>query len=132
MLAADPYSKYRKDVIFSATQEDLTLMLYDGALKFANQAIMAIEKNEIESANNFIIRTQNIIREFQLTLKPEYDVSAMMMKTYDYIHARLVDANIYKDMEQLVEARDMIRELRNTWKEAMKIARQNQPKVALQ
>jgi flagellar protein FliS len=132
MQLTDPYSKYRKDVVFSATPEDLTLMLYDGAVKFANQAIMALEKNEVENVNNYIIRTQNIVREFQLTLKPEYEVSTVMMKAYDYIHARLVDANIYKDMEQLVEARNMIRELRNTWKEAMKIAKQGQPKLAQQ
>jgi flagellar protein FliS len=124
-MSGDPYAKYLKDVVFSATPEDLTLMLYDGALKFCNQGIMAIEGNDTEKAHDMSVRAQNIIRELQLTLKKEYEVSEGLAAMYDYIYRRLIEANITKNAEVLGEARDLIRELRNTWKEAMKLAKQN-------
>jgi flagellar protein FliS len=125
MVANDPYAKYLKDIVFSATPEDLTLMLYDGALKFCNQGIMAIEAGDMQKAHDMAVRAQNIIRELQLTLKQEYEVSRGMAAMYEYIYRRLFEANIAKDAEILGEARDLIREMRNTWKEAMKLAKQS-------
>ena len=42
---------YQRNAIMTATPAELTLMLYDGAIKFCNIGMMAIEKKEIEKAN---------------------------------------------------------------------------------
>ncbi len=126
MAINNPYAKYKSNAINTATPEELTLMLYDGALKFCNQAMVALEKNDYAKTNKLIQRVEDIIREFQLTLKMEYEISHQLNDLYNYIYSCLVKANINKSMETLVEATDLIRDMRDTWKEAMKLAKQQQ------
>lgn len=121
---ANPYDKYKNNSVFTATKEELTLMLYDGALKFCNQAIVAVEAKDYEKANDLIIKVENIIREFQLTLNRDYEISDSLAPMYEYMHRRLIEGNIKKDNAILEEIRDLIREFRDTWKEAMKLSRQ--------
>ncbi len=125
MAVNNPYAKYKTNSINTATPEELTLMLYNGALKFCNQAMAALEDKDYIKANQLIQRVQDIIREFQITLKPEYEISQQLDALYDYIYRRLVSANIRKDISMLTEATDLIRNMRDTWKEAMKLAKQD-------
>ena len=119
----NPYAAIKENAVFTATKEELTLMLYDGALRFCNQAIVALEKKDYGKTNDYLIKVQNIIQEFQLTLDKRYEISAQLDSLYDYIYTRLVEANIKKDMEILEEIREHLRSLRDTWKEAMKLSR---------
>ena len=127
MVAAkkNPYDNYANNKVFSATKEELVLMLYEGGLKFSNQAIMAIEKEDLDKAGELIVRVQNIIREFQVTLDRQYAISHELYNMYDYLYRRLVQANIKKEIEIMHEVRDLIRQMRDTWKEAMIIAKNN-------
>lgn len=128
MTAHNPYDKYRDNIVYTATKEELTLMLYDGALKFCNQAIVALESKDLMKANELIIRIQEIIREFQLTLNRSVQVSKYFDSMYDYMHTRLLEANVKKDKEILAEIRDLIREFRDMWKDAMKLSKQHMAK----
>jgi len=120
----NPYEKIENDAIFTASKEELTLMLYEGALKFMNQAIDAVENKDYQKTNSLIIRVQDILREFQITLDFQYEISNQLNSLYDYMYRRLVEANMSKDVEIMNEIRDMFREFRDTWKEAMSLARQ--------
>jgi len=120
----NPYDKYRSNTVFTSTKEELTLMLYDGALRFCNQAIIAMENQDYAKTNELILKVENIVREFQITLDMKYEISTQLNAIYDYLYTRLVSANIGKDIEVLTEVRDHLRGLRDTWKEAMKLARQ--------
>ena len=120
----NPYAKIEDNAVFTASKEDLTLMLYEGALKFMNQAIVATENNEMQKANGLIIRVEDIIREFQITLDFKYEISNQLNSLYDYMHRRLIEANMQKDIGIMTEIRDMLREFRDMWKEAMSSARQ--------
>ena len=120
----NPYAKYTNNAIFTATQEELTLMLYEGALKFANQALAAIENKDFAKTSELIIRVEDIIREFQFTLNRSYEISGNFAALYEYMHRRLIEANLTKDAEIVTEVRDMLREFRDMWKEAMRIAKQ--------
>ncbi|MCL2574437.1 MAG: flagellar export chaperone FliS [Defluviitaleaceae bacterium] len=126
----NPYDKYRNNAVFTATKEELTLMLYDGALKFCNQAIVALEGKNYEKTHELILRVENIVREFQITLDMKYEISKQLNLIYDYLYTRLVSANMGKDVSILEEVRDHLRSLRDTWKEAMKLARQQSPSAA--
>ncbi|MCL2356660.1 MAG: flagellar export chaperone FliS [Defluviitaleaceae bacterium] len=107
----------------TASKEELTLMLYEGGIKFLNQAVIAVEKNDVVKANNLIQRVEDIVREFQITLNHDYEVSKHLNLLYDYMYNRLVEANLQKDVEILNEVLGMFREMRDTWKEAMKLAK---------
>ena len=120
--AAAGYNQYLRSKIMTASKPELTLMLYDGAIKFANMAVMAIEKKDIPGAHNAIMRTTAIIEEFRVTLDHKYEVAKDFDNVYVYVLQRLADANIKKDVEILEEVLGHLRTMRDTWKEAMQKA----------
>jgi flagellar protein FliS len=123
VTAANPYEKMLEDKIFTASKEELTLMLYEGAIKFCNQAIVAMEKKDYEKTNQLIQRVQDIIREFQMTLKFEYAIAKQFNDMYNYMHNRLLEANMKQSMDILNEVLELFRSFRDTWKQAMVLAR---------
>lgn len=123
MAMQNPYNQYKENNIKTSSPENLTLMLYEGALKFINQGKLFIEEKNITRANETIQRAQDIIQELNITLDMKYEVSHNLRGIYTYILERLVDANIQKDTSILNEVGDMVRELRDTWKEAMLVAK---------
>ena len=120
MPAQNPYEQYQRNKILTATPAEVTLMLYEGAIKFCNIAIMAIEQKDIEKAHVNIRKTQRIIEEFRNTLDRKYPVAEEFDKIYVYVLRRLFGANIRKDKEILEEVNVHLRTLRDTWKEVMK------------
>lgn len=108
----------------TATPAELTLMLYEGAIKFCNIAMSAIEKKDYEKANTNIQKARRIIVELQTTLDHKYKVAEDFDVIYDYIFRKLVQANVKKDTEVLEEALVELRELRDAWKEIMRTAKQ--------
>ena len=91
------YQQYERSKILTASPAELTLMLYEGAIKYANIAIVAIEKGEIEKAHNSIRKVERIIEEFQATLDHKYPVAKDFDEVYKYLQKRLVEANVKKD-----------------------------------
>lgn len=122
MVAKNPYAQYNNNKVLTASPRELTLMLYEGAIKFCNIAIVSIEKNDIEKAHINIKKAQRIIDEFRITLDTSYEVAKDFERIYVYIANRLVEANLNKDIEILEEVLQHLRSLRDTWKEAMNIA----------
>ena len=123
------YATYQNSKIMTATPAELTLMLYEGAIKFCNIAIMGIEENDIEKAHNNIIKVERIIHEFLNTLDHKYPVAKDFENVYNYLIRRLHEANIKKDAEILQEVLKHLRTMRDTWKEVMRLntpAGQNQ------
>lgn len=123
MIASNGYNQYVQNSINTARPEDLTLMLYNGIIKFIMQAQIAVEEKDIEKANNSINRSQDIIQELQCTLDMNYEVSHNLASIYDYLYRRLIDANVKKDKEILEEVLGFAKELRDTWAQAMKLAK---------
>lgn len=123
MATVNPYQQYQEQSIMTASPGELTLMLYNGCIKFINQAKLFIEQKNIEKANNAIIRAQDIIQELMVTLNMDYEISKNLAALYDYMNRRLIDANISKDTQILEEILDMVTELRDTWIEVIKKTR---------
>lgn len=120
------YNQYKENSIFTATPEELTLMLYNGLVKSIMQGQNSIEGNEIEKASNSLVRAQDILQYFRNTLDMRYDISEGLDALYEYMIRRLVDANMKKDQSIIDEILGMARELRNTWAQAMKLAKRIQ------
>ncbi|MCI9050781.1 MAG: flagellar export chaperone FliS [Lachnospiraceae bacterium] len=117
------YSAYNTNRIMTATPAELTLMLYEGAIKFCNIAIIGVEENDIEKAHNNIVKVENIIGEFIATLNHKYPVAKDFENVYNYLMDSLIEANMKKDKEILEEVLGYLREMRDTWKEVMKRAK---------
>lgn len=110
---------YQNSKIQTASGADLTLMLYEGAIKFCNIAKFAIEKNDIQGANTNIQKAERIILELQATLDFKYPVAEDFNNVYKYIQGKLLQANIKKDADLLEEALVEIRDMRDIWKQVM-------------
>lgn len=119
-MSMNAASIYKKNQINTATPEKLTLMLYNGAIKFCNIASEAIDENNINLAHTNIIKAQNIITHFRATLDFKYPVAQEFENVYSYVFERLVEANLKKDKEILEEVLEHLREMRDTWSEVMK------------
>lgn len=124
VMPGNAYAQYNRNKILTASPAELTLMLYDGAIKFCNIAIMGIEQNDIEKTHKNIMKVQNIIEEFQLTLNFKYELSNDFNNVYNYLMKRLREANVKKDKEILNEVLEHLHTMRDTWKEAMRLANQ--------
>ena len=116
----DTINAYQRNAILTASPAELTLMLYDGAIKFCNIAIRAIEEGDVEKAHNNIVKVENIIDEFRATLNHKYAVAEDFENVYVYLRERLSLANMKKDKEILEEVLKHLRTMRDTWKEVMK------------
>lgn len=121
-ITKNPYQTYNHSRILTATPAELTLMLYDGAIKFANIAKAGMEEKDYEKANNNVQKVRDIISEFQITLDRKYPVAEDFDKVYTYIKQRLSEANIKKDPEIMEEVLEHLRTMRDTWKEVMRLA----------
>lgn len=119
----NPYAQYKENSVFTATPEELTLMLYNGLVKFILQGMDAIDEKNIKKANDCIIRVQDIVTELRATLDMEYEIAKSLDKLYEYMYWRLIDANIRKDKAILEEVLSYAKELRDTWQQAMKLAK---------
>lgn len=111
---------YQQNAANTASPAKLTLMLYDGAIKFCNVAKEGIENKDIQKVNYNIQKAQRIIVHLRSTLDMKYPVAEEFDAVYDYIYRRLVEANIRKDKEILEDALKQIRTMRETWIGVMK------------
>lgn len=127
MIQNNGYAAYARNKILTASPAELTLMLYEGAIKFCNIAVMAIEEKDMEKANVNIQKVENIITEFQATLNHKYPIAKDFNQVYTYLQRRLIEANMQKDTEILDEVLKHLRTMRDTWKEVMQKAPHAQP-----
>lgn len=124
MVTSNAYDIYKQNSIFTASPEDLTLMLYNGLIKFIMLSQRAIEDKDIQKAHESIMRAQDILTELKVTLDMQYELSQGLSLLYDYMLDRLFEANMKKDTGILAEVLHFAKDLRDTWAQAMKLAKQ--------
>lgn len=125
MLPNNNVNTYKQQQVLTATAEQLILMLYNGCIKFINEAEKHIENDSIEQAHNVCIRAQDIVLELIATLNMEYPISQELFNLYEYVNYELMTANVNKDIKNLQNARKVMVNLREGWNEAMKIVRED-------
>ena len=123
MALPNAYTQYNNSRILTASPAELTLMLYEGAIKFGNIAIMKMEQKDIQGAHNNIIRVEKIIDYLRETLDMKYPVAQDFENIYVYLSERLIMANSRKDPEIMEEIVTHLRSVRDNWKEVMKRAK---------
>ena len=130
-MKANPYRAYENNAVTTASPAELTLMLYNGCLKFIKQGKAAIENNDIQSKNTNLQKAQNIISELMITLNRDVSLSQNLESLYEYIHNRLIQANLNSDIEILNEVEGFVTDFRDTWKQVIQITRQENHKQAV-
>lgn len=127
MALPNAYAQYKNNKVMTASPAELTLMLYEGAIRFCNVAVSAVENKDIEKAHNSITRVERIIDYLRQTLDMKYPVAQDFENIYIYLSSRLVEANMKKDVEILNEVNTHLHSVRDTWKEVMKLNQEKGP-----
>ncbi|MGX1262856.1 flagellar protein FliS [Rossellomorea marisflavi] len=126
MAINNPYAAYQNNSVNTAAPGELTLMLYNGCLKFLHIAKQAMTDKNIEVKNTNIQKIQAIINELMVTLDTNVNISANLLSLYEYINLRLTEANIKNDLSILEEVEGLVTDFRDTWKQAIQMNRQKQ------
>lgn len=126
MIQSSVQNIYKNNQVGTATPEDLTLMLYSGAIKFLKRAKQAIQDKNFDHAHQFNTRVQDILDELIITLDRKYPVAEQMLLLYDYMKRRMIEANVKKDPAILDEVEEFFTEFHDTWKQAMILSRSQQ------
>lgn len=124
MAMQNAYAQYNNNKIMTASPAELTLMLYEGAIKFCNIAIDAVERKDVSRAHKNIVKVENIVDYLRTTLDMKYVVAQDFERMYVYLHRRLIEANTKKDAEILKEVNEHLHSIRDTWKQVMRINRE--------
>lgn len=113
-------NKYLQSTIQTATPGQLLIMLYDGAIRFCRQGIEAIKEQRYSDANTSLLKVQDIVSEFIITIDRSNPISENLLKLYEYFNARLIEANMKKDVEPAEEVLAHLIDLKETWIQAAK------------
>lgn len=120
MVFSNPYQTYQKQAITTSKPEELTLMLYQGMVKFIRLSKTALQKNNLEESHSYNLRAQDVVSELMVTLKKDYTISDSFYLLYEYLKYRLIDANIHKKLDILEEVESYALELADAWSTAIK------------
>jgi flagellar protein FliS len=126
LAITNPYQSYQQNSVNTASPGDLTLMLYNGCLKFIHLSKKAIEDKNIEAKNTNLLKAQKIIQELMVTLNMDSSISKQLLPLYDYLNRRLMEANVQNNIEILNEVEGFVTEFRDTWKQVIQMNRQLQ------
>ncbi len=124
MSAQSAHQAYKNNSVTTASPGELTLMLYNGCIKFLGKAKVAIHEKNIQEKNLNLQKAQRIIQELMSTLNMDIEISKSMLPMYEYMNRRLIEANIQNDSTMVSEVEGYVIEFRDTWKEVIKVNRQ--------
>lgn len=110
---------YKNNQVMTAPKKKLLIMLFDGAIKNLKLAELSIGNKDIEKTNTYLTKTQNILTELMYTLNFDAggDIAKNLYKLYEYMYNRLIRANIDKDKDGVIEVKNFMEELRDTWEQ---------------
>lgn len=124
MTTIKPHQAYQQNSVMTASPQELTLMLYNGCIKFIKLARKGMIEKDFEEKNVNLIKAQAIVQELRVTLDQDIEISTNMAHLYEYMYNRLVEANMKNEFEILSEVEGYIVDMRDAWKQAMKAAKQ--------
>lgn len=118
---------YRRVSIETASQGQLVLMLFDGAIRKAERAKESILAQDLQAAHNHLVRAQDIIAELRNALDMSVgEIAKNLDRVYEYFDHLLVQANVNKDTAPIKECVEHMAAMRHTWAEAFEAAEREQ------
>ncbi len=113
---------YLVQKVMNAKPEELTMMLYEGMIKFIKIAKSGIAKKDVTLVNENSIKAQNIVAELYSTLDKSFEFADDWCSLYEFLDEELVQGNLTKDEKRFDNALEIAEELAYTWREVMRLA----------
>ena len=120
-MSEHPQNEYLKAKIMTANPQQLQTMLYDGAIRFCEQARQAISDGDIATTHARVVRAQRIVVELSSSMNVEVspELCGKLASLYNYVYRLLVDANLKMDVTKIDEALGLLQHIRETWQMAL-------------
>ena len=119
----NPYEQYKVNSINTMTKGELLIMIFDELIKKLNRSIVLIENKDFEQSKIQLDKSKKIINHLIVTLDEQYEIAPNLIELYMFFNRELIKAAGYNDAKYINEIMPMIKDLRNTWAEADKIAK---------
>jgi flagellar protein FliS len=125
MTPKAPWNSYRQVAMQTAAPGQLVLMLFEGALRSLDRAETGFVMDDPAEANqtihNNIQRAQEILHELNMALDIEGGgpLASTLRSLYEYMDRRLLETNLQKNNEGLVEVRKYLNTLCNAWSDML-------------
>ena len=109
---------YKENAITTQSKGRLIVLLYDGAIKFMNLAIEALEAKNYAEKGKYIAKAQDIISELSAVLDMDAggEIATNLRQLYCFMLRRLSEANLKKDPRLIQDVIDLMKELNQGWK----------------
>lgn len=125
MYQAQAYQAYQQNQVMTAPPEKLVAMLYEGAVRFLNQAAKACQERKTEETHRNLVKAQAIIAELMSNVNRDTgEIGENLFRLYDFMYHRLIEANIKKDVQMILEVKELVESLKETWQEAIRLAKE--------
>ena len=125
-VATNPYQQYKEQALSTLSPGEVLVKLYEELSKQMLVAIRAIERSDLATANDALIKTQSIISTLAASLDMRYPVSKQLRELYIFLAQQMMKANIQKDTMLIEQCIPLVKELRDSFEQADKINRRNQ------
>ena len=127
-MSMTAHQQYKQVQVKTASNEKLLIMLYQGCIKFLRIAKKSIKEDDLESANEYLKKSQDIINELRYTLDMEKggEISNNLYQLYSFMYSELVSANVNKEVEHIETVEELMLELLESWKEVVNNPKQQQ------
>jgi flagellar protein FliS len=124
------HERYLETAVETASPARLIVMLYDGAIRFINEAAYAMQQRDYETQNAKLQRAQKILAELisSLDFDKGGEIAENLFRLYTYMYNQLVEANINDDTARLEHVVGLLCEIREAWET---IAAESETQVAL-
>lgn len=124
----NPAKEYLKNKIFTSPKEDLIIMLFDGAIRFCQQAKERLGENDFEGFNKLLIKAQRVMLELINGMdrkNMDEQIYRNLGGLYMFIYRQLVDANTHRDVKKIDDMVGLLSDLRQMWSESIQKLRQS-------
>ena len=123
------FEQYKKTSVNTMTKAELLILLFDEAIKKLNRSKVLMEQGDFQNAKINLEKTRNIFIYLTVNLDEKYEMSQELSDMYMFFNAEIIKASSMKSTKYIDEILPMVKELRDTWEEADKIARVSKKSV---
>ncbi|GAA0473007.1 flagellar export chaperone FliS [Tatumella punctata] len=128
MTGANAYAAISiESAVLSADQQQLTTLLFEGALSALARARLFTEQGDIRAKGHNLSKAMDIIEnglKAPLADWPDDPLAQQLTALYDYVIFRLLQANLHQDINAISEAGLLIGNIADGWKQSLQTSSQ--------
>jgi flagellar protein FliS len=120
-MTTNPYQQYQRTQAETASPGELIVMMYNGALRFLIAARQRLDAQDMAGAHASLLRAQDVVAELMVSVDVSIgQVGRNLYDLYEFMHRRLIQANVHKDTAPIDEVVALLRELLPAWEQAIR------------